>query len=151
MDCQNLWCGSISPKTIMVLLKNFLKSGFDAVEYQSIVNLSRYRSLGYPLAILGSPLLGKGGWSLLSIVFWRCCIGAVFRRLVFYTSEDISLRPAAFLFLIYFIYKIWFGLVRFYGISTIVVYFMSNSVFTYTLDPIYQPLRLGRIWHKVNF
>ena len=48
MDCQNLWCcGSISPKTIFIFPKNFLNFRFDEVEWQSIVNLSRYLSKGY--------------------------------------------------------------------------------------------------------
>ena len=31
-DHENLWCGSISPKTILVFSKNFLKSRFNVVE-----------------------------------------------------------------------------------------------------------------------
>ena len=37
-------------------------------------------------------------------------------------------------FLYIYIEYIWFGLVRFYGISTITGYLMSNPVYTYILD-----------------
>ena len=47
-------CGSISPKTILILPKNFLKFRFNAVEQQSIVNLSHYGSKGYALVVLGN-------------------------------------------------------------------------------------------------
>ena len=53
MDSQNLWCGSISPKVILVLPKYFLNFRFYVVELQSIVDLGRQGSKGYTSVILG--------------------------------------------------------------------------------------------------
>ena len=53
MDCQNLWyCESVSPKTILILLKNFLNFWFDVVGLQSIINLGFYGSKVYALVVL---------------------------------------------------------------------------------------------------
>ena len=41
--------------------------------------------------------------------------------------------------------RTWFGLVGFYGMSTIVGYLMSNSLYTYKID-IYDSVWLG-LWH----
>ena len=46
--------GSVSPKTILILSKNFLSFWFDAVEPQKITNLSRCRSKGYTSVVLGN-------------------------------------------------------------------------------------------------
>ena len=62
--------GSISTKTILILCKNFLIRGFDAIEKQSIVNLSRYGSKGYTSVVLGNSgitFLGEGDYA---VVFW---------------------------------------------------------------------------------
>ena len=45
-----------------------------------------------------------------------------------------------------YIRYIWFGLVGFYGISTIVGYLMPNPLYTYILD-IYDLVWLG-LWHS---
>ena len=52
VDCQNLWCGSISLKSILIFPKNFLNSRFDNVEKQSIINFSSYRSKYYATVVL---------------------------------------------------------------------------------------------------
>ena len=41
-------------KNILILRKNFLKSGFDLVESQIIVNLNRYRNKGYTTVVFGN-------------------------------------------------------------------------------------------------
>ena len=54
MDCQNLWCrGSISPKTVLIFPKNFLKFRSDLVEKQSIINFGSYSSKSYASVVLG--------------------------------------------------------------------------------------------------
>ena len=105
-DCQNLtYCGSISSKTILILPKNFLKSGFNVVELQSIVNLSCYWSNGYTMVILRSHFLGKERMQPfvhLSIVFWLCTALQYWSSLLSnFLGFHISSRPAAFLFLIF--------------------------------------------------
>ena len=53
-DCPSLQCcGSISPKTILILSKNFLNFWFNAIEKQSIIDLSRYGSKSYASVVLG--------------------------------------------------------------------------------------------------
>ena len=48
MNWENLgFCGSILPKTVLILLKNFLNFRFDAIEKQSIINLFYYKSKSY--------------------------------------------------------------------------------------------------------
>ena len=42
----------ISPKTVSIFLKNFLNVCFDAIEDQSIINLSRYGSKSYASVVL---------------------------------------------------------------------------------------------------
>ena len=66
-------------------------------------------------------------------------------------------------YLYIYIKSIWFGLVEFYGLSTIVGHSMSNPLYAYIIHTVWvgfmayqtliftQPLRSGRIWHKVNF
>ena len=48
-----------------------------------------------------------------------------------------------------FPFLVWFGLVRFYGISTIVGYLMPNPLYTYILD-IYNLVWLGFIGPAVR-
>ena len=45
-----------------------------------------------------------------------------------------------------YIKYIWFGLVGFYGVSTIVGYLMPNPLYTYILN-IYDLVWLGFLWH----
>ena len=53
MDGQNLWCGSISPKTVLIFPKNFLNSRFDMVEKQSTIYFNSYRSKSYASIVPG--------------------------------------------------------------------------------------------------
>ena len=113
MDCQNLWCRrSISLIATLVLPLNFLNFRFYAVEWQSIVDLSRYGSKGYTLVFLGYSeitFLGKRKMQPFvhqSIMFWsysalqhRRSISSNFP--IFYTFGGISSRIAAFLLLIF--------------------------------------------------
>ena len=45
----------------------------------------------------------------------------------------------------YLKYMIWFGLVWFYGISTVLGYLMPNLLYTYILN-IYDLVRFGLVW-----
>ena len=45
---------------------------------------------------------------------------------------------------------IWFGLVRFYGISTIVGYLIPNPVYTYILD-IYDLVWFGSVLWDIDY
>ena len=40
---------------------------------------------------------------------------------------------------------------RIYELDSLVKSFYSIAPSSHLRDPIYQPLRSGRIWHKVNF
>ena len=52
-DCKNLWCcGSVSPKNTLILPKNFLDFSLDAIEKQSIINLSHSGNKGYASIVL---------------------------------------------------------------------------------------------------
>ena len=52
-DNQNLWsCGSFSPRTVLIFPENFLDCEFDAVEKQSIINLSSYKCKCYISVVL---------------------------------------------------------------------------------------------------
>ena len=85
-DCQNLWCcESLSPKTILILSKNFLNVWWDEIEKQSIINLSRYICSCWWFR--GHFSRRRRGCNLLSISlsssgYIRCCsIGTVSHRI----------------------------------------------------------------------
>ena len=107
-DCQNLrCCGLVSLKIIMIFPKNFLDFRSDTVEKQSIINFISYRSKSYTFPVLGDS----------EVTFFRevngmmqpLCLFMVLQNWrskslnyhVFLTSGSISLRPAAFLLLIF--------------------------------------------------
>ena len=56
-------CRQLSPKTVLIFPKNFLNLWFDAIEKQSIINLSCYGSNNYASEVLGDSevtILKKG-------------------------------------------------------------------------------------------
>ena len=115
MDCQNLWsCGLVSPKTILILSKNFLHIWFDTIEKQGIINLI-CQGKSYASIVIGHSevtFLEEGEnvafFFHLSIAFWlytvlqyRSSMSSNF--LVFHTFGYIFSKPADFLFLIFVI------------------------------------------------
>ena len=104
--------GLISPKTILLLLKKFLKSAYYVVEKLSIVHLSCYGSKGYTKVLLGNSkiaFLGESGvqpfvhrammfWLYTTLQYWN---QRLWNSLVFIISGDISSSPAVSLFFIF--------------------------------------------------
>ena len=79
----------------------------------------------------------------IKIVIYEC----IFKPFILceqFTLKNAIYSKRIFLFTILFmVTKVWFGLVWFYGISTIVVYLMPNSVLTYILN-----IRFLNTFHK---
>ena len=75
-DCQNLWCcGLIFTKTVLIF-SNFLNFCFDAIEKQSIINLSCYgckSSASLVLCDSEVTFLGEVGYSLS-----LCCVLVIY-------------------------------------------------------------------------
>ena len=119
-DCQNLWCcGLVSPKNILIISKNFLNFWFDVIKKQSIKNLSRYGSKVYASVFVDDSevtFLGKEEDSVfypslfcVLVIYSVAVLKLSSNFLVFHTSGDISVRPAAFLFLIFVITMLSFS------------------------------------------
>ena len=112
MDCQNLKCGSISSKNILIFPYDFLNFRFDAIQFQGTVNLSCYESRGYASVILDHhkvTFLGKReDATFCSSVYYVLVIYgiAVSKQYVVKFSCSLhfcgfSSRPAVFQFLIF--------------------------------------------------
>ena len=52
-ECQNLCCGSVSPKAILIRPENFLNFRFNTFELRSIVNLGSYGNKDQTPVVLG--------------------------------------------------------------------------------------------------
>ena len=106
-DYQNLWCGLIFLKTILIFPKNFLNFWFDTVEKQSIINLSSYRNKSYASVVLSDSkmtFLRKEDASFRPLLYWILYINWRSQSsnfCVYHISGVILLKPAAFLFLIF--------------------------------------------------
>ena len=109
-ESDNHW--SISPKTVLILLKNFRYFKFYKVEKQSMKTLSSNRSKNYGSVVVGDSaviFLGKERMQLFVhffVVFYFYTALQSWRSkssnfLVCYISGGISLSLAAFLLLIF--------------------------------------------------
>ena len=111
MDCHNLWCSeSLSPKFIFILSKNFPNFWYDAIEKQSIINLSRDRNNGNAFIVLDDSevtVLGERAVAAFvdfTYMFW---LNTVLQRrsnkssnfFAFHTTAGILSRPTTYLFL----------------------------------------------------
>ena len=108
-----IWCcRSLSPKTILILSKNFLDLYFDEIEKQDIINLSRNGGKGHASVVRDDSevtfLSEERGCSFLSISL--LCSGYIRRCSIKIVSYQISLssillwifhRYQKFLFLIF--------------------------------------------------
>ena len=110
-DCQNLsCCGSVFPKTILILPKNFLNFGFDVVEKQRMIKLWGYGSEDYTSVVLGnSEVTFLGERADTAFCPHVYCV-LLYTALQYWNSPSsnflvfhggISSRPTAFLFFIF--------------------------------------------------
>ena len=97
-------CGSLSPKTVPIFLKNFINFRLDTNEKQGILKLCSYSNKSYTVMFLKSPFFRKGRMQPLvyfSNLFWfytilhnRRIMSSIF--LVSHTSKSISSSPTDF-------------------------------------------------------
>ena len=94
-DSQNLWCGSIVLKSILIFKNNFLDFRFDTIEKQGIINLSSYGTKSKACVVLSDSdvaFLGKREWcslsssSLLCFLYTQGCIIEEIYRQIFLSS-----------------------------------------------------------------